>query len=180
MKGRARFIASVSIALGSWAWIAQPIRVARAEDIPADAAPDAWPPPLRAIQQSPGGPVAQQFDALDAPSPGHYAPHLQGTSPAAIPAHEAPPSAGAVAALRKAAAQLDGSANRLEEQQLYRQADALRQVAQQLRWDARRLAAASARPAPIDVMPLDPIPLDGADAARFDHADPADDAAQAR
>jgi hypothetical protein len=44
-------------------------------------------------------------------------------------------------ALRAVAVELDGAANRLEEFELYRQADELRQLAQRLRQDARGMAA---------------------------------------
>jgi hypothetical protein len=45
-----------------------------------------------------------------------------------------------VAVLRATAAELDGSANRLEEFELYTQADSLRLIAQQMRVSARRIA----------------------------------------
>lgn len=60
-----------------------------------------------------------------------------------------------VAALRSTAAQLDASANQLEELDLYRQADALRDLAQQMRVDARRLTPLSDAPA-VDEPPRDP------------------------
>jgi hypothetical protein len=57
-------------------------------------------------------------------------------------AMEAPPASEIpVATLRSAAEGLDHSANRLEELQLYEQADDMRELAQKLRVDARRLAA---------------------------------------
>jgi hypothetical protein len=45
-----------------------------------------------------------------------------------------------IGSLRETAAQLDGSANRLETLELYQQADALRNVAQRLRLEARSMA----------------------------------------
>jgi hypothetical protein len=54
------------------------------------------------------------------------------------------PPLSAVAVLRQSAAQLDQTANRLEEFELYDQADNLRRAAQQLRLTARQRVAAAA------------------------------------
>jgi hypothetical protein len=51
-----------------------------------------------------------------------------------------------IAALRAAAAELDNAANRLEELELYSQSDALRELAQRFRIDARRLTPAGDSP----------------------------------
>jgi hypothetical protein len=58
------------------------------------------------------------------------------TAAAETPAY-APPAVPQISALRRTAAELEMTANRLEEIELYRQADALRELAQRLRTDAR-------------------------------------------
>jgi hypothetical protein len=55
----------------------------------------------------------------------------------------APPGPLQIAALRRTAADLEATANRLEEIELYQSADALREFAQQLRADARKRLARS-------------------------------------
>lgn len=90
---------------------------------------------LQAIQQSLGGSSVNQFPSLRGDAPlmqGRLRTALEERSALRGGAHR-----DAIRALREAAAQLDGSANRLESLELYAQADALRQLAQQLRIDAR-------------------------------------------
>lgn len=64
-------------------------------------------------------------------------PPLMVDAPAAFPM--AAPTSSPVNVLRAAAAELEASANRLEQLELYRNADALRALAQELRLDARKL-----------------------------------------
>jgi hypothetical protein len=70
---------------------------------------------------------------------------LPAPPPAVVPALAESPAgprpASPLIALRRVAVELDGAANRLEEFELYRQADELRQLSQRLRQDARRMAA---------------------------------------
>lgn len=65
-----------------------------------------------------------------------------------------------VAALRITAAELDEAANRLEELELYPHADALRNLAQRFRIDARRAAAAGRHAASPWISPIEPGPPD--------------------
>ncbi|HYO26557.1 MAG TPA: hypothetical protein VEQ85_16570, partial [Lacipirellulaceae bacterium] len=62
---------------------------------------------------------------------------------AAAPAARTPNTRRTIGGLRAAAAQMEVAANRLEELELYRHADALRQQAQRMRVDARRIGAAA-------------------------------------
>jgi hypothetical protein len=98
------------------------------------ASPQAIPAPvaeeLRRIQRDMGGPVVDQFPSLkEEPTRTNDA-----RSKIDVPMRHM------VESLRTAATQLDDIANRLERLELYRQADSLREQAQRLRLDARRLA----------------------------------------
>ncbi|WP_428304908.1 hypothetical protein [Lacipirellula sp.] len=89
------------------------------------------PPEIRQIQKALGGPQVDQFpslrsDAFNAPS-----------SPPRNDRSSRVSQREVIRALRDAATQLDATANRLEQLDLYRQADGLRHQAQQLRIDAR-------------------------------------------
>jgi hypothetical protein len=104
--------------------------------VAAEPAPIAEPPrlspDLERIQQSLGGSVVDRFSTLRA---GAEKPRTALEEKLAeARKHEA------IKALRQAAVELDGAANRLEGLELYQQADALRDQAQQLRLDARRMS----------------------------------------
>jgi hypothetical protein len=66
-----------------------------------------------------------------------------------------------VVALRTTAAELDEAANRLEELELYPHSDALRELAQRFRIDARRAAAAGRHAASPWISPVEPGPPAG-------------------
>jgi hypothetical protein len=99
------------------------------------------PAAVRQIQESLGGPAVNQFPTLN---PGQA---NQNPTPAPSDASRPHPSVP-VEALREAATQLDATANRLEQLELYAQADALRQQAQRLRVDARRISGGQPQPQP--------------------------------
>lgn len=106
------------------------------------------PPELLQIQQKLGGSVINQFPALRSDEAPPLQPYLSPpisvtVSPPAI-AFDGRSAGCAVTALRAAAADLDAAANRLEQVELYSQADALRAQAQRLRKDARKLPSAPA------------------------------------
>jgi hypothetical protein len=109
--------------------------------VAAEPAPTAEPPrlspDLERIQQSLGGSVVDRFSTLraDAEKPRTALEEKL----AEARKHEA------IKALRQAAFELDGAANRLEGLELYQQADSLRDQAQQLRLDARRMSGANQR-----------------------------------
>lgn len=94
------------------------------------------PAEIQQIQRSLGGPQTNHFQTLSDRAESFSPPttHRRGIE------HQRPE---AVFALREAAAQLDLTANRLEQLELYAQADALRQQAQRLRIDARLLLGAA-------------------------------------
>lgn len=109
--------------------------------------PQQLPPEIRQLQQALGGPQVDRYSSLRTESAAGE-PHRPPLS------HPAVAAAGAIRALRDGAAKLDEIANRLEQLELYPQADALRQQAQRLRLDARGPAAlaipaeAAPRPTP--------------------------------
>lgn len=97
---------------------------------------------IRRLQDSLGGPQVDRFPSLRAQGPG--VPAATGRSRegrSSIP-HDA------IRALRDAAAQLDVTANRLEQLELFTQADDLRQQAQRLRVDARAMTGWQPTPTP--------------------------------
>jgi hypothetical protein len=109
--------------------------------VTAEPAPTAEPPrlspDLERIQQSLGGSVVDRFSTLRA---GAEKPRTALEEKLAeARKHEA------IKALRQAAVELDGAANRLEGLELYQQADSLRDQAQQLRLDARRMSGSNPR-----------------------------------
>lgn len=138
--------------------------------LPAEAT-DQMPAAALEVQQALGGPIANQFPQLQAPpdpspwwrqfsgSPEVGAPSVATTTENPWPTWwtparprtvvkalaEAPTTVAShspqVAALRRTAAELELTANRLEEIELYRQADALREFAQRFRVDARAAVA---------------------------------------
>jgi hypothetical protein len=129
-----------------------------AELVPGDAIqrPDKLPPEIRHLQEALGGSQVDRFPSLRN-QPVENEPQRPWASRSAI----APPEA--ICALRDGAAKLDEIANRLEQLELYAQADAIREQAQRLRLDARG-ATISATPAeptrqPIPVKRFDPGPV---------------------
>jgi hypothetical protein len=130
-------------------------------------ATDQTPAAALDVQRALGGPIANQFPQLQpAPGGAPWWKQFNGSlvagtpAPAATPTSQwptwwtpaqprdvvtaaaeaptaAPPAVPQIAALRQTAAELEVTANRLEEIELYRQADALRELAQRLRADAR-------------------------------------------
>ena len=131
----------LSALLGSSAIAAEPAASGSSRDeAPAtpQSEPAQLPPELQAIQRSLGGSTLNQFPSLRDDA-GPLRARLQAGGrerSAARGLHR-----DAIRALRDAAAQLDMSANRLESLELYPQADAMRQLAQQMRVDARAWAA---------------------------------------
>jgi hypothetical protein len=111
---------------------------------PAPTAPSPYAPPIYA--PLPQGPPRV---ALASPYP-----PAQAAATGVVPAMAEPPAAPGPASplrvLRSTASHLDETANRLEEMELYEQADALREVAQKLRVDARSLATPTLVPTPTD------------------------------
>jgi len=105
--------------------------------------PRKLPPEIRQLQEAMGGSQVDQFPSL---RPEPAANELQ--RPRGRRSAVAPPEA--VRALRDGAAKLDEIANRLEQLELYAQADAIREQAQRLRLDARSpmRSATSAEPTP--------------------------------
>jgi hypothetical protein len=118
------------------------------------------PAAVRQIQESLGGPAVNQFPTLNAGQTN------QNPIPAPSDASRPHPSIP-VEALREAATQLDATANRLEQLELYAQADALRQQAQRLRVDARRMSGGHPNPrpalAPTPAQWLEPYPATAPD-----------------
>jgi len=114
-------------------------REARAEERPGR---DALRAEIRRLQDSLGGPQVDRFPSLRAQGfgvPGASGRSRDGRS--SIPRE-------AIRALRDAAAQLDVTANRLEQLDLFTQADDLRQQAQRLRVDARGMSGVQAMHTP--------------------------------
>lgn len=122
---------SATAPLGSPSTLRAPASEANPSIEPIPAGSDALSPEIRRIQQALGGPTVNQF------------PLLQQNAKPGDSASRPGEQRQAIDALREAAAQIDQSANRLERYELYRQADALRQQAQQLRLDARSLGGSS-------------------------------------
>lgn len=100
------------------------------------------PREIQQLQHALGGPQVDQFPSL----------REQGFGVPTAPARsrEARPTIprDAIRALRDAAAQLDVTANRLEQLELFTQADDLRRQAQRLRVDARGTSGVQSVPAP--------------------------------
>ena len=115
-----------------------PINDARSIWAPTDQAPipAELPPEVRRIQESLGGPAVNQFPSLRWDEATSQRPQDRGGA-------ATQQRLVAVSALREAAALLDTTANRLEQLELYSQADGLRQQAQQLRIDARGMTGAT-------------------------------------
>ncbi len=88
------------------------------------------PPEIRQLQEAMGGSQVDQFPSLRPEPAANELQRLRGRRSAV-----APPEA--IRALRDGAAKLDEIANRLEQLELYAQADAIRGQAQRLRLDAR-------------------------------------------
>lgn len=105
---------------------------ANAERSPSDM--EATRAEIRRLQNSLGGPQVDHFPALR--EQGFGVP----TAPARSRRAQSSIPRDAISALRDAAAQLDTTANRLEQLELFAQADGLRQQAQHLRLDARRMS----------------------------------------
>lgn len=98
---------------------------------PASGNPSELPPEIRQLQKSLGGSQVDRFPSLR--SDGFGSP----SSPSRNDRSSRGSQREVIRALRDAATQLDATANRLEQLDLYRQADGLRHQAQQLRIDAR-------------------------------------------
>ena len=116
------------------------IREANAAERPGER--DALRAEIQRLQDSLGGPQVDRFPSLR--SQGFGVPGASGRSRdgrSSIPRE-------AIRALRDAAAQLDVTANRLEQLELFTQADDLRQQAQRLRVDARGMSGVQTAPAP--------------------------------
>ena len=119
------------------------------------------PREIQQLQHALGGPQVDQFPSLREQGFGvPTAPTRSREGRSTIPRD-------AIRALREAAAQLDVTANRLEQLELFAQADGLRQQAQHLRLDARRMSGPVAPMEPsLQPMPaqwLDPDPRRGPD-----------------
>jgi hypothetical protein len=130
------------------------IREANAAEHPGER--EALHAEIRRLQESLGGPQVDQFPGLREQGFGvPTAPPRSREGRSTIPRD-------AIRALRDAAAQLDSTANRLEQLELFAQADGLRQQAQHLRLDARRMSGpvAPAEPSlqPTPAQWLDPDP----------------------
>lgn len=115
--------------------IVQTIRQLQEEEI-RKAAPIPIPPATETLVNwtSPVSPLAPAVPAPAVP-PASYAP---------APASQASPAS--IDELRRVCDQLDQAASNLERQELYHFADRLRETAQQMRMEARRLAAATRSP----------------------------------
>lgn len=161
------FIVALTLACGAAIAIANPTRAAEPADQPADVAEATdLPPAIRAIQNSLGGPLADRFDGMrESELPGtpwwrrFNQSRMALVAPASAQSGVEVPGLK-VLALRDAAAELDDSANRLESLDLYQQADALRDAAQRLRVDARRMAGgpgSSRGPAPVPAWGVSPF-----------------------
>jgi hypothetical protein len=122
-----------------------------------------WPqdvaPELERIQRDLGGSAVEQFPSLRG-EPRGAKPPAAGAREAGV--QEAPPWGGPpaaeqdrrkVEALREAASQLDVTANRLEQLELYDSADALREQAQRLRVDARGMVEGPQAARPLGFTP---------------------------
>lgn len=110
------------------------------------------PPPTATSPYAPPiyGPLPHP---VRAPAASPY-PLTQAAATGVVPAMAEPPAAPSpespLQALRSTAWRLDETAHRLEEMELYEQADSLREVAQKLRVDARSMATPTLVPAPTD------------------------------
>jgi hypothetical protein len=114
--------------------------------------------PAPAASRSPGWPDPSAAAAPPGMWP-NWSP--RGNAPIVVPAIAEAPAAGLptpVSTLRTTAAELDTAANRLEELELYPQSDALRELAQRFRIDARRMAASRGRFEAPWIRPTDPDP----------------------
>lgn len=105
--------------------------------------PRKLPPEIRQLQEAMGGSQVEQFPSLRTEPAANELLRPRGRRSAV-----APPEA--IRALRDGAAKLDEIANRLEQLELYPQADAIREQAQRLRLDARSpmRSATPAEPTP--------------------------------
>jgi hypothetical protein len=128
------------------------------------------------IQRALGGSIVKEFPSLapapadGAPMPGPWtppvdvAPRVDPSPPVRDAVRPSPGRRPQASALRSAAAVLDATANRLEEAELFEQADAVRDQAQQLRLDARRLIEqtesfdGAAPPWPTPAWPVENVP----------------------
>lgn len=122
----------------------------KAELVPGDAIqrPDKLPPEIRHLQEALGGSQVDRFPSLRN-QPVENEPQRPWASRSAT----TPPEA--ICALRDGAAKLDEIANRLEQLELYAQADAIREQAQRLRLDARGATISAKRFDPGPVTPHD-------------------------
>ena len=116
----------------------QYIREANAAEHPGDR--EALRAEIRRLQESLGGSQVDQFQSLREQGFGVPTAPARSREDRSIPRD-------AIRALRDAAAHLDVTANRLEQLELFTQADDLRQQAQRLRVDARGMSGVQSAPA---------------------------------
>jgi hypothetical protein len=121
---------------------------------PATAPTPSPPTPTPAFAPAPYFPSAQ--GPVRAPAASPY-PLAQAAATGVLSATAQPPAAPDPASplrvLRSTASHLDETAHRLEEMELYEQADSLREVAQKLRVDARSMATPAGTIAPTPAQP---------------------------
>jgi hypothetical protein len=126
------------MALGSLICVSPGVRAEEAPQLPRE---------VREIQRTLGGPAVDQFPSLQPIEQGMW-PNWSSTPYRAVTPAVAMATDDRlrtqINSLRETAAQLDGSANRLEALELYQQADALRNVAQRLRMEARSMGRSEA------------------------------------
>ncbi len=142
-----------------------PVIAPAAPPMPSPYVPAAWPSTPHAALPIPTGwspQAAAATPAAPTPAPAYAAPLPPSTAPIPevspyTPGPAAPKDTETtpLAVLRSTARQLDVTANQLEELSLYEQADALREVAQKLRVDARSLATPTLVPVPSEGQAVD-------------------------
>jgi hypothetical protein len=155
------------VTCGYWLLAASSVCAQGEPNSPVTKDAGAIAPEVKQIQRALGGPVVDRFSTLRA----NDAKPLSSTA-AKQPNNE---QRQAVEALRDAATQLDATANKLERLELYRQADALRQQAQQLRLDARGMTGAAQQPVPTPQPMLRPTEWGGEPAPSGDHVNRPED-----
>ena len=128
----------------------------------ADEAPQ-LPREVREVQGRLGGPAVNQFPSLQPLEQGMWPNWSSDFNRRVTPAVAMAPDdrlRTQINSLRETAAQLDGSANRLETLELYQQADVLRNVAQRLRMEARSMNNSGSTLTPAETRRPDEMPND--------------------